>query len=231
MNHYNSNEIISMGSNCAPGIALRELGLKGKTYPFDWIISNPSIILDVLQNGYEKYLTFEHKNFKEEDRDPIIEDFFRCLFQNSIQNFQHQRCTLNCYGQYFTHYISQRKLLIIDKFQRYFERFFNAIQENKRLLFIKSSEEYIYHKKSRDNSEKYYQDLVKVSECIHELNPDLEFKILNIEINNSYENTEYIHNENLEFPLDLSDNCEFHDGEHYGFYRNAVREIIKNYNN
>lgn len=222
--NYQSHEIISLGSNCAPGLALRKLNLKGETYPFDWIISNPVIIADVLENGYDKFLDFESKNLDEN-----IIDFFHCLFKNSIQNFPKHQCKYNSYGQYFTHYIGETTTAIKQKFSRYFERFFSIIKNSEKLLFIKSTEEYIYHKKSRDSSDFYYEHLIKVSKLIQNLNPNLNFKILNIEINNTHQNTDFIDNVNLDFPLDLSDNCEYHDDIHYTFYRNSVKDIINKY--
>jgi hypothetical protein len=218
------SQIISLGSNCAPGLSLRELNLKGETFPFDWIVSSPEIIYDICKNGPEKFLTFSS-----ESTNLITRHFFEQLFKNSIQDFPHKKCLKNVYGQYFTHYIGQSQRTIKTKFNRYIERFFNVLKTSTDILFIHSSEEYVYHKMSRENTENNYNHLVLFSEWLHAYNPLLNFKILNVEINNKYQNTYFIDNINMEYDLDFSDNCEYHDGEHYSLYRNTLTSLINSY--
>lgn len=198
------DEIISLGSQCNPGLALRKLNIKKKTYPFDWIRSNTKIIYDVLLNGRDKYITFD--NIKKSE-----EYYTSDLDSLQFTNFPTSR--INYYGQFFTHYtendISFNELQ--SKFNRYFDRFFNLLNSNKKVLFIHTNEEYIYHKKSRDNKEEFYRYLCKINDILEEKYPNLNFEIINIEPNNGSENYKNITNLNIIWKRHFSDYFEIHN--------------------
>jgi hypothetical protein len=216
-------EIVSLGSNCSPGLSLRELGLKSETYPFDWVRTNSKIILDVLENGYQKYLSFGSN---------IISDAY---YLSDIHMHTHAgkfpKSHINWYGQHFTHYtnISQRELKI--KFHRYLTRFTELLKKNKKILFIHTSEEYIYHKKSRDATDELYGYLCKINDHIINTHPSLQFVILNIEVDNTHENYGNIINKNMTFKCPLSDYCEHHSPECYSEFRKETTKILQSFIN
>jgi len=71
--------------------------------------------------------------------------------------------------------------------------------ENKKILFIDSNEEYIYHKMSRENKEELYEYLCKINDILQNNYPNLVFKIINIDIDNKFKNYGYILNYSLEY--------------------------------
>lgn len=211
------DEIISLGSSCCPGLSLRKLNLKKETYPFDWVRNNSKIIYDVLVNGKDKYLTFNNKN--------ISNDFY----VKNLHYFTHRRFKgshINYYGQHFTHYTKLNTEELITKFNHYLDRFFNLLNSNKKVLFIHSNEEYIYHKKSRDDKIILYDYLCKINDIIKEKYPNLTFEIINIDINNTFKNYKNIINLNMNYDLSLSDNCEHHTPKFHDTYRNNITNII-----
>jgi len=90
------DEIISLGSNCSPGLSLRSINKKKETYPFDWVRSNSKIIYDVLLDHGEKYTIFNKK-----DKDSN-EYYLKNLHSYTNPNFSKNH--INYYGQHFTHY-------------------------------------------------------------------------------------------------------------------------------
>lgn len=214
------DEIVSLGTQCNPGLSLRELGLKGETYPFDWNVSNEKIIYDVILNGPSKHLSLPSSDVNEE---------YYCehLFKMVEKDFPPSH--INAYGQYFTHYLKITTDELIKKFERYFERFFSLLESNKCVLFIHSHEEYIYHGKERDDRDILYGYLCSINDLLCEKYPNLRFTILNIDMDNTRENYGNIININLECKLWITDNAESRHIQYYMPYREKVTEIIKNF--
>ena len=49
-------EYISLGQNCNTAWYLKSAGLKKASYPFDWIFSSFSIVLDCIKDNFQKFL-------------------------------------------------------------------------------------------------------------------------------------------------------------------------------
>lgn len=47
---------ISLGENCSSAWYLQQVGLKAQSFPFDWIFSSPEIVLDCIDDDFEKFL-------------------------------------------------------------------------------------------------------------------------------------------------------------------------------
>jgi hypothetical protein len=218
MKYY--EEFISLGTQCNPGLSLRQLGLKKETYPFDWVRSNSKIIYDVLQNGRDMYMTFDGK--KSDDFYTKHLDIIEC----SCMGESH----VNYYGQYFTHYYNNTDITnLINKINRWFDRFYEVLNGNKKILFIHTHEEYIYHKKSRDDKNLFYDYLCKINDLLIEKYPNLKFDIINIDINNTFKNYKNIINLSITYDLPISDNSETHREKYIEPYRNKITNIIIKY--
>jgi hypothetical protein len=50
------NHLISLGTDCYASFAFKLMGVKRASYPFDWILSTPSMVADVLQNDFCRFL-------------------------------------------------------------------------------------------------------------------------------------------------------------------------------
>lgn len=213
------DEFISLGTQCNPGLSLRELGLKKETYPFDWVRSNSKIIYDVLKNGRDKYMMFNTTKSDDYYTKHLDKIDFGCMGDEHI----------NYYGQYFTHYSNIDRTHLKDKINRWFDRLYKVLNSNNKILFIHTHEEYIYHKKSRDDKILFYDYLCKINDLLIENYPDLKFDIINIDINNTFQNYKNIINLNMIYNLPISDNSETHTSSYYEPYRDAVTKAIENY--
>jgi len=213
------DELISLGTQCNPGTSLRALNLKKETYPFDWVRSNSKIIYDVLLNGKDKYLTFD----QESSNDYYTKDLDSIDFKTTPSTH------INHYGQYFTHYRGMDTVALKATFDKYLNRFFELLNSNKKVLFIHTHEEYIYHKKSRDAKVELYDYLCKINDLLEEKYPTLKFDIINIDINNNFKNYKNIINITMEYNLPISDNSETHTDEYYIPYRNTVTNVLHRY--
>lgn len=183
--HY--EDIISLGGSCVTGLTLRKLNKKTETYPFDWVRSTPEIIYDILINGYEKYISFNNNvchNFN-------LSNFYDI---SSIKRPNFPKTHINYYGQHFTHYLDITSYELNKKYKKYFERFLNKLKTGKSILFIYQTENYIYIKNLEEKQNIFYNFLIKISEHIDIIYPNLSFKIINIQDNNRHENTKHIVN-------------------------------------
>ena len=59
------NYIVPLGSQCFSAYYLKNNNLKISSYPFDWIFSNPLIILDMLNDNFEKFLNKDNYVIKD----------------------------------------------------------------------------------------------------------------------------------------------------------------------
>jgi hypothetical protein len=68
--------------------------------------------------------------------------------------------------------------------------------------------------------------IIKMNDIIEERYPDLIFEIINIDIDNTFENYKNIVNLNMKYDLPILDNCETHKPIYYDPYRNTITTII-----
>ena len=106
-------EACSLGTLCHAAYMIKTIGLKRCSYPFDWIFSNPAIIVDCLENDFQVFLdrslhcpssleepcsghmiyggeTFRHRNVLQDDDYAYYVrcvDRFRSLLQNDCSKF------------------------------------------------------------------------------------------------------------------------------------------------
>jgi hypothetical protein len=53
-------KIFSLGFRCSSASILKRLNLKQESYPFDWLISNISVVKDCIENNFEEFLNKEN---------------------------------------------------------------------------------------------------------------------------------------------------------------------------
>jgi len=209
-------KIVSMGSNCPPGLSCRTLGIKGETYPFDWIRSNSKIIHDVLVNGPDKYLLFG----KESSDEYYVKDL------HSYTQPGFSKSHINYYGQHFTHYTDMTPTVLHTTFKRYMDRFFELLHYDKKIIFLHTHEEYRYHKKSRDDKIELNDYLCKINDILMEKYPNLDFKILNIDYDNKFQDYKNIKNISIDGDkMAVLDYCE---KPHYKQLCSSYRNHITN---
>lgn len=212
------DEIVSLGSQCNPGLSLRKLNLKGKTYPFDWVCSNSKIVYDVIVNGKKKYITFND----EKSDDYFVKDL------DSLHWEPFPSDHVNMYGQYFTHYAHMTTEELAETFSRYIDRFFDLLNSDKKVLFICSHEEYIYHKMARDYRHGFYDYLCKINDHLCKNFPRLNFTILNIDID-YFENYGNIVNRYAQYSFNIIDDKDMYNSYYFDPYRKVVTSVIKEF--
>ena len=137
---------------------------------------------------------------------------------------------INYYGKHFTHYNNICTEEIVKKFNNYLIRFEQLLKnKNKKILFIHSNEEYIYHKFSRDNKEILYNYLCQINDSLDSKYTNINFEIINIDINNKFNDYKSIKNLSMPNKFSLSDRCENHTPIYYNLYRRNITEIIRQY--
>lgn len=114
----NFDEIISFGNTCQTAIALMDLKIRDEAYPFDWILTNPKIILDYILNGDKNFLDFVHPNininelFLLDKRYP--KNYIINKFENKNISFDvNINSYVNYYGMCFTHFVKMSNILLI----------------------------------------------------------------------------------------------------------------------
>ena len=212
------DKFVSLGSSCCPGLSMRELNIKSETYPFDWIRSNNKIIYDILLNGKKRFLQFN----------AIDESFYINEMYESLYKKKGHNNSINNYGQHFAHYTNLSIEQIQNKFNRYIERFFSLFESGKKVLFIQSHEDYIVHEKSRNRREEFYEYLMKINDIINQKYHKFDFDILNIEIQNSFEDYKNIKNVSINYGNIYANEWENHNSLVVG-YRRSITQACNQY--
>lgn len=117
------DEAISLGPNCQPAHQLRLNNLRCRAYPFDYNITP--------FNGLLKFLTWRGVNFLDFDKIVPIDSGEAVVIQDLTYEITavHDFLSLN---QFFTEY-EQFKA----KYDRRVKRFFEVLDSNKRILFVR----------------------------------------------------------------------------------------------
>jgi hypothetical protein len=117
ISNENIKYVIPLGIQCFSAYFLKENNLKLTSYPFDWILSNPNIILDMLNDNFEKFLNkdyYIYKNINDEKNK-------HSLYLPDLYMFNHKNPI-----KYENHLY----------FQRCIQRFYNVINKPEKKLFI-----------------------------------------------------------------------------------------------
>ena len=51
-----ADEIVSLGDHCVGAYALKLLGFKHASYPFDWALSTPDMVAHALRDDFQLFL-------------------------------------------------------------------------------------------------------------------------------------------------------------------------------
>ena len=113
--------IISLGGNCFVASNLKELGLRNKSYPFDWTTSFDFYsVIDLIKNNFEGFLDYNNLYQYSKYKSYYYNDKYKIGFIHD-----------------FNKYISLRLQIkkVQEKYQRRIDRFYNSIQQP--TLFIR----------------------------------------------------------------------------------------------
>jgi len=131
---------LTLGCDCSPAGAARNLGLRVTAYPFDWVISYiPSLELCFATN-FEHY----HKNLTlTEDKKKLI-DYYGFVFPHDYPlkhtNINEEEIGEGIYGEENSKIIVDNWMdynhIVVDKYARRIERFKNIINDPKPIIVL-----------------------------------------------------------------------------------------------
>tara|TARA_B100001996_G_C18510310_1_gene535081 strand:+ start:52 stop:777 length:726 start_codon:yes stop_codon:yes gene_type:complete len=173
---------ISLGFNCNVALALRKCNLNNATNVFDWLVSHPKDILNILKENITEVLI----------DDPIFLDFsmgkqkYYITDNNKIRRVYDKKNNL-----IFSHDYDGTQKSIIDtknKYKRRLIRLKNVLTENDKILFIFSGksdyQDYINNSHSiisledKTDCKQYLFYLLEISKYLKKSFPKLNFHIL-----------------------------------------------------
>ena len=101
----NIEYVISLGGQCFTANFLKDNNLKLTSYPFDWIFTTPHIILDMLNDNFEKFLNKDYyvsknPNDKKNKHSLYLPDLYMFNHRNPIKEGDHKylkRCVERFY--------------------------------------------------------------------------------------------------------------------------------------
>lgn len=99
------NYIIPFGSQCFSSFFFKKNDLKRESYPFDWIFSSPHVILDILEDGFNKFLNKDYYVIKDINSDKnkhsiYLPDLYMYNHRNPLKDTDYQyyiRCIHRLY--------------------------------------------------------------------------------------------------------------------------------------
>ena len=226
-------KIVSLGNNCCVSIGMKNLQIKQESYPFDWCINNPLIILDCLKTDFKNFVKFgDYTNLNDFGMKNLQQNTIkrRTYYGSRLPDFYH-----NYYNMEFGHFKNLNQEQLVSTFKRRCDRFLNLINEgNKKILFVYTEEVNFFNKHFIDMKEKFYNALLEIEKIFFKKN--LDFKILTITINQPMKETKNIINCNIEYDkklfIDIPSwpiHIKHKNNIPFGNYRGTVQDIIKNY--
>jgi hypothetical protein len=164
------DNIIPIGSNCRVGLAMKELGIRKMSLPFDWMLTTMKSINEIIKNDFE--------DFYNEDV---------CTIENfKMKNGYHQYVLNRKYNLNITHENSFKKQSL-QKYERRINRFYEIInKKDNKVLFVRNLLDGIIYDELHSyylKTEKNYSDfdvkhIINFNNIIRNKFPNLNFDIL-----------------------------------------------------
>jgi hypothetical protein len=180
------DQFVSLGSSCEAAEALRSLGKRKAAYPFDWCrVTNPSIVLDILQHGDEAATMVISKEelgidegFDQSERHGLCPMFNTSFPPMLGQEHRIKVNHSNAYGQEFPHYNALSAPTVEAKMKRYYKRFWELLNSTtESVLFVKTAREQCYSSLARENKKKHYLQLQEAANHLQVKFPSLDFQV------------------------------------------------------
>jgi len=101
------NFVCSLGTLCHSSYFIKQSNLKMASYPFDWIYSNINIIIDCIENNFEKFLDKKYyKNVKNSSACSHLK------YKKSM--FNHYNPLINEYYEYYIRCVNRFRELLLN---------------------------------------------------------------------------------------------------------------------
>lgn len=158
------DKMVSIGVRCIPSTTMVSTRFKQETYTFDWVQSNPQIVLDCIQDNFKKYNNF--------GKQKVSDKYDMHIRYDKFYNTKFPKTLINEYGMCFTHYTSYPNKKFIDMCKRRSDRFMNLLNSKEKILFIYMND------KQTNLQKKQYNYLIQLRNYLIQQYPDLDFTIL-----------------------------------------------------
>jgi hypothetical protein len=111
--NFKKQEYLSLGSLCHASMLLKNIGYKKRSYPFDWIFSNPEMVIECLKDDFKTFLDksyYIHRHSKQCGHSLYHPHMFnhRNPLKNEEDHLYHTRCVHR-----FRELSSQRKCFVV----------------------------------------------------------------------------------------------------------------------
>lgn len=219
LNLQKYDDILSLGTNCVPGMYIYKLNLSKEKIPiFNDVVTTPKLIYDCLQHNFKYYNELQGKM---ERKDEITYNFLK-LFK--LDN----KIYYNEYGIFFKNQKDYTLDNLKDLIQLQINIFQNKLKSNKSLIFIFTSEDTISFKDSLEQKDEYDKYLKLIEKFFINNYPNLKFKILAFHTNKDYINTNNIINFNIKISKEyIEDNIDKNYLRNCNDYRLLIEDSIK----
>lgn len=131
---------LTIGQDCSPAGALRNLNLRKYALPFDWVVSNANILQNCFETNFEHF----HKNLVLNHYKTRIIDYYGFEFPHdypfSDTNNDEDNIGEGVFGEENGKFISDNWSnyieVVLDKYNRRIERFHNIINDTKPIIVL-----------------------------------------------------------------------------------------------
>jgi hypothetical protein len=133
---------MSLGYDCSPAAALRNLNIRDEALPFDWVQSNLQSIINCIEDNFDKY----HKNLYFNSFGTRLIDSYGFQFphdypfNNNDDNIDKSKLGEGIFGEELGKQIINKwgdyHLLVLEKYKRRIERFYTYLNSETPLIFL-----------------------------------------------------------------------------------------------
>ena len=117
--------VISLGFFCSTASEIERIGLRNASYPFDWVISEFDLVLNLIENNFSDFLE-EDLLIKDKNSKPLEKTYVVKNVKNNIRFF---------HDFFIGETISKQISVVKEKYNRRIKRFYKSI--TKPTLFIR----------------------------------------------------------------------------------------------
>jgi hypothetical protein len=130
---------ISLGYDCSPAAALKNLDMREEALPFDWVESNLQIIINCIEDSFNNY----HKNLYFNNKKTRLIDSYGFEFPHDYPfntNFEKESIGEGIFGEESNKSIVENWIdyhsIALEKYQRRIKRFYSYLQSNEPVIFL-----------------------------------------------------------------------------------------------
>lgn len=165
---YNNmfKHIVSLGFFCSVASEMEKIGLRGASYPFDWVISDFKYVIECIENNFDDFLNYNNLVQYENERDFYYDKKYKVHFYHDFSKYIDLNIQLDN---------------VKNVYNRRIERFRNDIKESTLFLrYIKSTSELEYIENNYEYIIKLLKKFNPENELILIANNDIKSSFLNI---------------------------------------------------